>query len=474
MIRHAFGIALVASLALVSLAPRDAHAGGFYLLDRGVRPLGRGGAFVAGADDAHAFWYNPAGLTEAGNGVLLDASLVLFSNTYTRSARPDPSMAPVGFAPVEGNGAPLPLPTLVVTHDFGLRNWRFAAAISAPYSVLPTYDNSPTAPQRYSLVTLDGSLLSFVTLSAAWRPHRTFSVGVGVAALVGSFVSQLAFSACPATVTCAPEDPQWDSAAQLNVGPIFAPTGNVGLRYTPHPRVTIGASFALPITVDAPATLKVRLPSAPYYDGARVEGDQARVGFTLAPIARLGVEVRPTDTLRVEVAGVWEGWSVHDAITMTPENVRIANVRAVGDYEVSRVAITRNFQDTWSVRVGGEQSFTAGDWGIVARAGFSYETSTTTPAYTSVLTFDAAKATVSIGASITRGRWRLDAAYAHTFWGPVETTPCAYDPATPTQCAGLYPTAPFRTGPNAPRYTINGGTYDPSLNVFGLGARYAF
>ncbi len=117
-----------------------ASAGGFYLVDRGVRPLGRGGAFVAGADDGHAIWYNPAGLTEAGNGLLLDASLVLFSNTYTRSARPDGAMAPVTFAPSEGSGAPLPIPTLVFTHDFGVRNFRFAAGAYAPYAALPTYD----------------------------------------------------------------------------------------------------------------------------------------------------------------------------------------------------------------------------------------------------------------------------------------------------------------------------------------------
>ena len=64
--------------------------------------------------------------------------------------------------------------------------------------------------------------------------------------------------------------------------------------------------------------------------------------------------------------------------------------------------------------------------------------------------------------------------FAHTFWGPVETTPCAYDPSAPSRCQGLYPTAPFRTGPNAPRYTVNGGTYDPTLNVVGLGAQYRF
>ena len=67
-------IARKAALALAlgaTLSPLPASAGGFYLTDRGVRPLGRGGAFIAGADDQHAVWYNPAGLMSAGNGLRL-------------------------------------------------------------------------------------------------------------------------------------------------------------------------------------------------------------------------------------------------------------------------------------------------------------------------------------------------------------------------------------------------------------------
>jgi long-chain fatty acid transport protein len=112
-----------AALCFATL-PSVSHAGGFYLLDRGVRPLGRGGAFVAGADDAHAIWYNPAGLVDAGNGLLLDASMVLFSNTYTRNVQYDAQSASVRLAPTEGSSAPIPVPTLVFTHDFGLRNFR--------------------------------------------------------------------------------------------------------------------------------------------------------------------------------------------------------------------------------------------------------------------------------------------------------------------------------------------------------------
>src|SRR5687768_7377602 len=64
----------------------SARGAGLYFADRGVRPLGRGGAFIAGADDPGAIAYNPAGLFDAGGQILLDGSWVNFSSEYTRQA----------------------------------------------------------------------------------------------------------------------------------------------------------------------------------------------------------------------------------------------------------------------------------------------------------------------------------------------------------------------------------------------------
>ena len=99
--------ALAATVTATSVAP----AAGLYYGDRGVRPLGRAGAFIAGGDDLGAIAYNPAGLYEAGAQVLIDGSWVNFSSDYTRQTRilqVDPNTGqPVGstvqtFAPVQG------------------------------------------------------------------------------------------------------------------------------------------------------------------------------------------------------------------------------------------------------------------------------------------------------------------------------------------------------------------------------------
>src|SRR5580692_11612421 len=76
-------LACAGALLGVTLSSR-ADASGLYFSDRGVRPLGRGGAFVAGADDLGAIWYNPAGVVDAPSSVLVDASWLHYTSDFTR------------------------------------------------------------------------------------------------------------------------------------------------------------------------------------------------------------------------------------------------------------------------------------------------------------------------------------------------------------------------------------------------------
>src|SRR4051794_15337105 len=75
-----FGVGLAATMAYSGAS----HGAGLYFSDRGVRPLGRGGAFVAGADDISSIWYNPAGLADAGPSLMGDFAWLHFTSDYTR------------------------------------------------------------------------------------------------------------------------------------------------------------------------------------------------------------------------------------------------------------------------------------------------------------------------------------------------------------------------------------------------------
>ncbi len=489
-----FALAL-ACASIASLAPAVSTAAGLYFSDRGVRATGRGGAFVAGADDLGALWYNPAGLAFAGDSVLADASYLRFGSTYQRETLVhDPNtgkgviLGSDYYPMVRGTSPLLPLPTLAISNNFGLKNWNFAVGVMAPYSALTSYPeqqlqfNGSTVapPQRYSLITLDGSALTVVGAYASYMPTDRIAFGAGLEALIGTFASRLAFSACPpANFVCANEDPNYDATAQLNVGPIVAPSGNAGmiaiLQDTPESEVRLGAMVQLPFWVNSPAKIDIQLPSAPIFQNASVEGNQANVKFRLPAIARLGLESRfgPKKRTRVEAAFVYEAWSMQDSISITPtgNGIQMHGIAAFPDpYPVGPMAQQRGFRDTFSVHGGVEHSFDAGGYPMMVRGGLSYERSAVPPEYLSVLTVDLDKVQAALGSSLyvgERKNLRLDIVYAHTFAFSQEVNPAD---------AQIQKLPVVRATPPNPdqQVAINGGRYTAQADVIGVGLNWLY
>ena len=456
----------------------EASAAGLYFSDRGVRPMGRAGAYVAGADDLGAIYYNPAGIVEAKTQFLLDASWLRFSADYTRKTlvtANDPNTGAPGksyvqtFESVHGSSPILPLPTLAGSYAIN-DDLVVAAGLYAPYAAITSYPERDgkgnAAPQRYSLISLDGSALAILGAFVSWRPLKELQVGAGPTVLVGNFQSSVMFGACPPDrLACAPEQPDYDAKGQLKVGTIVAPSATLGVTAIPTDQVRVGLSFQLPYWVDAPAQLKTRLPSSDLFQNATVDGQDARVKFRLPWILRAGVEARPLPETRVELAFVFEKWSMHDSIDVSPDNVYLRNVALFPDYRVGGLSIQRSFQDAWSLRLGGEQTLHLGGYRLDVRAGAAYEKSAVPPAYLSVLTVDMNKVTLSVGGGLHIGKkWRFDAVLAFVLPQSVDVDPneAALRKVNPIRASG-------GAGP-----AINGGHYQASANVLGIGLRYQF
>ncbi len=475
---RAAAVAGLVAMGVSSLTP-EAHAAGLYFSDRGVRPLGRGGAFVAGADDLGSIWYNPAGLADAGTSILFDASWLHFGSDFSRVSNATDANGTVrtyAFPSVRGTTPVLPIPTIGVSYNVpSARELTFAFGAFAPYTAVASYpvtlgDGTPS-PSRYSLVSLDGSTLVVTGLWAAYKPIEQIRIGAGVEALVGTFDSTVVFSACPPqSLVCAQEDPNYDAYSQLKVGPIFAPSGNMGATFVPDPHLRIGISGQLPFHIDAPATVTVKLPNAVEFDHASQQGNQARVKFELPAVFRAGVEGRmragPGD-LRVELAYVREFWTTQHSIDIVPTNITLLNVRSFpSPFAVSPISIPRNFDNSNSIRLGGEYAFVVDGYKLDARVGLAYETSAVPPAYESPLTVDMNKVTLGLGGSVHLGEhWRFDAVYAHVFASTV-----VVDPAT----AAIPKVNPVQGNPTPTAETINGGTYTASADVIGVGLNYRF
>jgi long-chain fatty acid transport protein len=462
------------------LAASNADAAGLFTTDRGVRPLGRGGAFVAGADDLHAIWYNPAGLADAGSSVLVDFAWLNFSADYTRSTQVTDAggtVRTVEFPKVKGTTPFLPIPTIAGSYNFG-RNKEFtlAGGIFAPYTAIATYPltiNGQPAPSRYSLVSLEGSALVVMGAYAAYKPIEQFRVGLGLEAIVGNFASSVVFSSSPPDrLIGAPEDPQYDALSQLTAGPIVAPSGNFGMIAVPNPHLHLGISGNLPFWINAPAKIQVRLPTAAPFDNARQEGEDARVRMKLPAVARAGIEYR-TDIgsatkIRVELAYVREFWSMFQSIDIRPENIKLYDITGFpSPFNVAPITLPKNFQDSNSVRLGTELSLRnlIRDYWIDLRAGVSYETSGIPKEWVSPQVYDSDKVVATVGGGVHIGaHWRMDAV-----GGLALLSGTNVDPAT----AKVPRVNPVQGNPVATE-AINGGLYSAHAIILGVGVNYKF
>jgi long-chain fatty acid transport protein len=471
--------ALAAVLALSCVATAGpAQASGLYFTDRGVRPMGRGGAFVAGADDLGATWYNPAGIADAGNSILFDASWLQFDVDYTRVLRVPSADGTITYPTdptVHGSAPIIPLPTFAASYVLDRqKKFTVAGGFLAPYVALASYPTTVTfpdgsqqpSPARYTLSGFDGSLLALPGAWIAYKPIEQLRIGLGMMALVGIFQADVTFSACPQDrLLCAPEQPEYDAAARMRVGPFFAPSLASGVTYVPAKFLRFGLSGQLPMVIDSNATIQVRLPSAAEFDKASLSGDSAHVHFVLPAVVRAGVEVRPIDDLRVELAWVHEFWSEHSTIQAVPSGVSIDGVTGLPPkLAMPTINIPRDFQDSDSFRLGGEYHFNVEGYGLDARAGVAYETSAVPPAYLSLSSLDFNKWITSLGGSLYIGKnWRFDAVFAHVFAESVYVNPGQ---------AAIPRINPLPGG--APLEAVNGGNYSASANIIGVGFNYKF
>ncbi len=468
-----WGIAFALGLCLLVGLGDVARAGGLYLPFHGVRGLGRAGALVAGADDAGGIWYNPATIDRVGGvEILLDGAMILYAMRYTR-VDSGGNVLPT----VENENTPLPVPTLAVAVPVWRKHLWIGGALSAGSGVLPSYPRPNygpcdpqrpghcidtahvDAPQRYTLVSFEGTFFLRVDLSLAWRITDWITAGVSLQNTIGRLSQVKAITSYNGTLSSGPEDPDFDSLTDVKMTSWVNPSAQLGVTIRPHPTVTIGASFQLPMQVSSEAELAVQLPVSPLYAASTVEGTSAEVTIDFPLMASFGVEFRPpwVDGLRVELDLVYENWGAVDSISFKPRDIRILDLPGVGTYEVPEIFEDFGYQDTISLRLGAEYTLPILDKALVLRAGYGYESDGTPIERTSLVSADFKKHLVSVGASYTYSRFRVDAGLGVIF------TPRRFISHETSKAPQINPINPDNVG------AVGAGTYEASYIVFGLG-----
>lgn len=444
---------ILPSLLLVLLASLPAYGAGQFFTARGARPLARAGAFVAGADDLEAVYWNPAGISQTGwISTLIDMGFLLQRVHYDRV-----DSGGNRLPGVDDNNQVLPMPMVAVSWRPNVANQRltFALAAFTPYSGIPRYPVD--GPQRYSEVSLEGSTMVTLELAMSVRILPQLYLGFGFQNLFASFRNQSVSAGCT-QLDCAPEDPNFDSPTEFNASSMFTPSGNIGALVVLPPYVRIGASFQLPYFIRAKGKAKSRLPSDPLYDGAVMRGDRMDAVFDFPWALRAGVEVRPIPALRIEVAGSYEAWQMHDRVRFIPHGIFVDNMVLAKTYELKETVLERNMQGVFSLHIGGE--FEAIKNRLSVLAGYMYETSGIPDETLTVLTPDGEKHLLSLGVAVRIGKVRLDLSYGHVFQ--------ADRTVTNSRSMQLAPMQPSIAVP------VGNGTYKVANDVIAVGVEARF
>jgi len=459
--------------------PENARAGGLFISGHGVRALGRGGAFTAGGDDPSGLWHNPANLGQVeGLQVLLDASLVFSTLEYQRVDSGG------NLLPAVNNESPLvPIPTLSIAGRFWGDRLALGFSISAPYAPIsafprPNYGpcadpNKPSncidtaaqdAPQRYSLISMEDSLFLQLDLAVAWNIIPQITVG---ASLQNHFINFVTLSSLSAYngISSGPEDPEFDSLAQLHLSDMLNISGKFGVLIRPIQSILIGVSFQLPVWAGGEAESHVQLPVSPLFTKSYVEGSAAEVDLTIPMALHAGVELRMIPLLRLEVGFDWEQWSVFEKLEIRPKDIYIYNIPNIDKYKIPTMEVQLMLKDTFAVRVGGELTVPGIplSWlKIMVRAGYFFETGAVQDEYAAVLANDPNKHALTLGLGLIIKSFRLDVAYAHIF---LDSRVVHFNESRSKQVNPLNPTGAVAVG---------GGSYRGFTDIVGLGLNWTY
>ncbi len=436
---------------------QDARSAGFYLPGRGVSSMARGGTGIAGADSLQAMWYNPANLAAfQGPHLLVDAGVIFSGSSFQRSDRKKPDGTVETFSLVENQAPPLPDPSLLFAYGWKDPNITVGVGVYAPYAMSLKFPD--TGAHRYGIIDMSGSLFLVSQASIAWSPHPRFRVGLSVQNVTVTVRLMTAASAYLG-IFGEPEAPDLDLYTEARLNSYFNLSGNLGVWGravdTAGFKLDVAASMQAPVRVQGEGTMRVRLPTHPLFDPTKVEGDQVSAGFWLPFIIRAAV--RATfwgDRADIEAAFVYETWSMHDTINFSPagSGITLRNVPTIGDYVVPPIKIPRNWQDAFSVRIGGRIEVVKGWFQILY--GYIFETSAVPDKMFSVLIMDSNKHVFCLGASLTLAKMRFDLGYG-LYWMPERTI-------TNSQYKQLNPLNPEGAS------IIGNGAYNATVHVLGL------
>lgn len=391
MLRPWARASLFTIFALAALHP-DARGAGFALFEQGAPAMGRAGAYVAGASNPSAVFFNPAALAGVkGTRVGLTPSLIFFNESFAGSD-PYPGYGTTGETAHRG----FPLPAAYLSHEFSDRVTG-GLGFTAPYGLETDWRDSPNFPgrflsQRARIERLEVSGALGVELSPALRVGGALNMGISRVILQKALAAQL------------PGEP---TAVEIGTASLESPrqsglSGTLALQALPSDKVKFGLVVRTGSTSEF--TAPAHLAYGPIHTGnanedsliqSQLPRDQdasVRVRFPL--MVMTGIEYAFSTAFHGEVDLNWTRWSVFDTVSILFSKDPAFNIYTPQD-----------FKNALAVRAGVEYA-PPGRWTI--RGGAYYDV-TPQPATTlSPLLADTDRVGLTAGLGYDAGPFRLD------------------------------------------------------------------
>ena len=370
-------------------------------------------------------YYNPAALDNLEHTtVTVDAWAINQYVMFDRADEPgeDGVMGTeddLVFAPVYNEAGWFPIPNAGAAFRLGglspaLKDTVVAVGLYTPTA--PTFDYPDDGPQRYSL--MDSLVWQIFYGLSASQKIGPVTLGVGLNYTVLRVEESLAVT----TIPTGTDDPKNDVRLDVSAWDTNQFSWNAGIIVTPVHWLQIGASVQPAIAYvgkgDMTATFSPDHSFLSQLDGDTFTDDDILLDITTPWVLKGGVQVLPSDKVRIEADFNYTTWSQLENLVIHPcaeddcsdgglaLQMAEGNLLGIDSIEVtSDVAIPTGLENAFSIRAGGDWQAT--EW-LQLRGGLNFESSAIPTRLQGVSVVDGTKFGAGLGATAFVKRWAFD------------------------------------------------------------------